>query len=191
MGLVGETDLNTVTIPLRLNKSVAQRISIQQQADARSESRRKPRFKLAPGKRISLDFERADGRVTAEGLLRDISESGAGLWIGTFMHPETRCWLVLGEPGGSDIEIEGIVRWCKHFAHSVHEIGIQLIDANPDVMAATLAGQTTDLASDLADVLTMVHTALADIRQCAEKGLTAEQTQNLIAKLEDISKKDN
>lgn len=187
---MGEADLNRLTIPLRLNKAVAQSISMQQQADARSDSRRNPRFKVNPGKRILIELERSDGRVTADGLLRDISESGAGLWIGTFIHPETNCWLLLGSPNGGEIEVEGTVRWCKHFSQSVHEIGIQLHDANPDIMAATLEGHSTDLASDLADVLTMVKSMLADIRQCAENGMTADQTQALISKLEDVTSKD-
>lgn len=187
---VANTDLNRMTIPLRLNKLIAQRITIQQQADARSESRKNPRFTITPGRRVTLDFERTDGRITAEGLLRDISENGAGLWIGTFIHPETKCWLVLGSPDGGEIEVEGMIRWCKHFAHSVHEVGIQLYDANPDILAATLAGHTADLASDLADVVTMVNTTLAQMRQCAKIGLTPEQTQELIRNLEKITEKD-
>lgn len=178
-----------MTIPLRLNKSVEQSISNQQQADARTDGRRNPRFKVAPGKRISLEFERSDGRVAADGVLRDISESGAGLWIGTFIHPETKCWLLLGSPDGGEIEVEGAVRWCRHFSQSVHEIGVQLHDANAEIMAATLAGQSTDLASDLADVLTMVQSTLADIRRCAEKGMTPNQTKSLIAKLEEVAGK--
>lgn len=187
---MANTDLNRMTIPLRLNKLIAQRISIQQQADARNDSRKNTRFTIAPGRRVTLDFERTDGRITADGLLRDISENGAGLWIGTFIHPETKCWLVLGSPDGGEIEVEGIIRWCKHFAHSVHEVGVQLFDANPDIIAATMSGQTADLASDMADVLTLVHSSLAQIQQCAEIGLTSEQTKELIRNLEEIVKRD-
>lgn len=187
--LMNEADLNRLTIPLRLNKAVAHSISNQQQADARSDGRRNPRFKLSPGKRITLEFERSDGRVSADGLLRDLSESGAGLWIGIFIHPETRCWLVLTSPNGDSVDVEGVVRWCKHFSQSVHEVGIQLYDANPDVLAATLAGHSSNLASDLADVLTMVHSTLADIRRCAENGMTPDQTKALIAKLEEVTGK--
>ncbi len=106
------------------------------------------------------------------------------------MHPDTKCWLLLGKHNDSMLEIEGSVRWCKHFSQSVHEIGIQLYDVNKDALIAALEGQERKPASNSTDLLAAIHSTLADIRSFADKGMTPDQTQALIAKLENVTSKD-
>lgn len=182
---MADAKLNQLVIPLRLNKVLTQHIALHQEADQRSEvSRAHKRFPVGFDKRVTIEFERSDGRVVADAILRDISVGGAGLWIGTFIHPETRCWLMLGPRQAPELEIEGKVRWCKHFAHSVHEVGVQLNDVNPELLDATLSDQVGQPEGNLADAATMILAVLSQLRAKAETGLTSEETISLVAQLE-------
>lgn len=181
-----DPNLNQLHIPLRIDAHVTQRIAHQQMLDARQESRKTKRYSIEISKRVLLEFERTDGRVTADAMVRDMSEDGVGLWIGTYIHSQTPCWIMLMSDHGPEFEIEGEVRWCRHFAHSVHEIGIHITKKNANVLSETLAEQSNKLASDLADMASMVRLVLKQIEPHLEVGLTPELTRAIFGDLSSL-----
>ena len=177
------SDLNQLKIPLRLNKTIAQMISKQQLEDSRHPKRKSKRLSVAPGKRILMEFERADGKVIADAIIRDVSDDGAGLWIGCFIHPNTKCWLTLPSSHGAEFIIEGNVRWCKHFTHSVHEIGIQLRADDAKILVEALSDHIESPAGRIIDVQSEIRQIVQDLKKSTETGLTAEATQQLSDRL--------
>ena len=144
------------------------------------------RYAIEPSKRVVIEFERSDGRVTADAMLRDMSEDGMGLWIGTFIHPNTHCWIMVVSDHGPEFEIEGEVRWCRHFAHTVHEIGISMNRKNAHVLSETLSEQTNKLASDLADITSMIRLVLQQMHPHLETGLPADITSKIYNELNSL-----
>lgn len=180
---MGEPNLHQLHIPLRFDPHVMEKIQHQQMLDARHDSRRNKRYSLEISKRVVLEFQRADGRVTADAIIRDMSEDGVGLWIGSFVHAQTPCWVLLESEHGPELEVEGEVRWCRHFAHAVHEIGIQITKTNANMLTETLAEQSGKLASDLADIRSMVQLILSELAPKLDAGLTAADTQRVCGQL--------
>lgn len=183
---VSDSNLNQLHIPLRVTPHISQRIAQQQQLDARQDTRRAKRYAIEPSKRVVIEFERSDGRVTADAMLRDMSEDGMGLWIGTFIHPNTHCWIMVVSDHGPEFEIEGEVRWCRHFAHTVHEIGISMNRKNAHVLSETLSEQTNKLASDLADITSMIRLVLQQMHPHLETGLPADITSKIYNELNSL-----
>ncbi len=176
------SDTNQLRIPLRLNKSIAQQISKQQIEDARQTVRKSQSQNIEPGKRLIVEFERSDGKVVADSIIRDISDEGAGLWIGCFIHPNTKCWLTLPSTHGAEFAIEGTVRWCKHFTHSIHEIGIQLRREEAKILIEALESSDTPKAATV-DVQAGIRAIILALKPHCETGLSAEDTDKLCEQL--------
>jgi len=183
---VSDSNLNQLHIPLRITPHISQRIAQQQQLDARQDSRKSKRYAIEVSKRVVIEFERADGRVTADAVLRDMSEDGMGLWIGTFIHPNTHCWIMVMSDHGPEFEIEGEVRWCRHFTHAVHEIGISMNRKNANVLSETLSEQSNKLASDLADITSMIRLILQQIHPHLETGIPVDVTSQIYNELNSL-----
>lgn len=178
--------LHQLHIPLRIDTHVTQRIAHQQMLDARQDSRKGKRYSIEISKRVIVEFERSDGRVSADAIVRDMSEDGVALWIGTYIHSQTPCWILLMSDHGPEFEIEGEVRWCRHFAHSVHEIGLHVTKKNANVLSETLSEQSNKLASDLADMASMIRLLIQRIGPHLDLGLTPEFTQDVYRELSSL-----
>ena len=183
---VGDSHINQLHIPLRITPHISQRISHQQLLDARQETRKSKRYVIEVSKKVLIEFERSDGRVTADAVLRDMSEDGMGLWIGTFIHPNTHCWIMVMSDHGPEFEIEGEVRWCRHFAHAVHEIGISMNRKNAHMLSETLNEQSNKLASDLADLTSMLRLVLQQMQPYTETGMPADIAAALYEQLNEL-----
>lgn len=190
---MSESDFNQLRIPLRIDRSLAYQIAQQRRSDTRHESRTSKRYSVQYGSRIRVQFERVDGQVIADAITKDMSDDGLGLWVGAFIHPKTKCSVTIPTDTGGTVEIEGEVRWCKHFAQSVHEIGIAITNSNPSeqFLEETLAGQLKAMASDFADVCTGVEALLFGLRSKLEAGLTPEEFSMLFRQLEKLVDQEN
>lgn len=178
-----EPNLHQLHIPLRPDAHVSERIQQQQSQDSRHDSRKSKRHQVEIGKRVILEFQRSDGRVSADAIVRDLSEDGIGLWVGTFIHSRTACWVSITSSDGRRFDVEGEVRWCKHFAHSVHEIGVQITRKNSQALGEHLSAPQNKLASDLADLVSMVRLVIEEITPRLGSGLTATDTQRVCEQL--------
>jgi len=190
---MGEPDSNQLRIPLRIDRNLAYQIAQHRKSEARHENRTSKRFSIQYGTRIRVEFERADGQVFADAITKDISDDGLGLWVGAFIHPKTKCSVTIPTDTGGTIEIEGEVRWCKHFTQAVHEIGISILSTNSkgQVLEETLAGQLKTMASDFADVCTGVEALIFGIRSKLGTGLSPEELSALVSQLEDLVHQEN
>ncbi len=189
---MGDGKINQLRIPLRLDRNLAYQIAQQRQQDSKHESRTSKRFSIQYGTRIRVEFDRADGKVVADAITKDMSDDGVGLWVGAFIHPKTKCSVSIPTDNGNLIEIEGEVRWCKHFTQSVHEVGIAITSTSPtvQVLEETLAGQLKSLASDFAGVRSGVEALIFGLRAKAGVGLTSEELAELVTQLEQLVSKD-
>ncbi len=183
---VSDSNLNQIHIPLRLTPHISDRLAQQQQLDARQDSRKSKRFPIEVSKKVVIEFERSDGRVTADAVLRDMSEEGMGLWIGSFIHPNTHCWITVMSDHGPEFEIEGEVRWCRHFTHAVHEIGISMNRKNANILSETLSEQSNKLASDVADLTSMIRLVLQKVHPHLAEGLSPELTSEIYNELSSL-----
>lgn len=186
-------EINQLRIPLRIDRNLAYQIAQQRKSDAKHEGRSSKRYSLQYGSRIRVVFERADGQVVADAITKDMSDDGMGLWVGAFIHPKTRCSVTIPMDTGVNIEVEGEVRWCKHFAQSVHEVGISITSTNPmeQILEETLSGQLKNMASDFADVCTGVEALIFGVRSKVNAGLTPEELAALVKQLETLVKQEN
>ncbi len=190
---MGDSDFNQLRIPLRIDRNLAYQIAQQRKSDAKHESRTSKRFSIQYGTRIRVEFDRADGQVLADAITKDMSDDGLGLWVGAFIHPKTKCAVTIPTDTGGTIEIEGEVRWCKHFTQAVHEVGIAITSSNSmgQVLEETLAGQLKTMASDFADVCTGVEALIFGVRSKIGAGLTPEELSALVSQLEHLVHQDN
>lgn len=176
-------DLNQLRIPLRLNRTIAQLMSKQQIEDSKMHARKSQRSAVAPGRHFIMEFDRSDGRIEADAIIRDISDDGAGLWVGCFIHPNTRCWLAFDTPDGSKRVVEGNVRWCKHFTHSVHEVGIQIRREEAKILIESLqqSGPTNQPA--VVDIQAALKAVIKQLQARGDQGLSADETNKLCEQL--------
>ncbi len=56
---------------------------------------------------------------------RNISRGGISLLHRAYVYPSTKCLLTLPHPTAGTIAITGVVRRCRHYKGSVHEIGVK------------------------------------------------------------------
>lgn len=185
---MADPELNQLRIPLRIDRNLAYQIAQQRKQDSKLDNRSSKRFAINYGTRLQVTFERSDGEVIAEAITKDMSDDGLGLWVGAFIHPKTRCSVTIPTDSGGTLEVEGEVRWCKHFAHSVHELGIQISNTSPTVQALeeTLSSHLKTLASDFADVCTGVETLLSGLRTKVDAGLLPDELLALVSTLESL-----
>ncbi len=76
----------------------------------------------------SVPFEVSEAGAPAAKYLvvpRELSASGMSLLHGMFVHPGTRCAVVLPANNGGQARMEGVVKRCRLVAGRVHEIGIK------------------------------------------------------------------
>jgi len=182
---MGEPNLHQLHIPLRFDPHVMEKIQHQQMLDARHDSRKSKRYSLEISKRVVLEFQRADGRVTADAIIRDMSEDGLGIWVGSFIHAKTLCCVMLMSEHGPELEVQGEVKWCRHFAHAVHEVGIHITKTNANMLKETLVEPSKKLASDLADIRSMVQLILSEMAPHLLVGLTPEHTRRVYEQLQE------
>lgn len=88
-----------------------------------------------------VPFEVAEaGGSTAKHLVipRELSASGMSVLHGMFVHPGTRCSVMLPSSNGGQARMEGTVKRCRLVAGRVHEIGIKFeIQRTGDAGAAS------------------------------------------------------
>ena len=65
------------------------------------------------------------GFATLMVCARNISSGGIGLIHGGFLHPNTRCKIILEQIDGSRIAVDGLVRSSRHLQGSIHEINVE------------------------------------------------------------------
>ncbi len=59
---------------------------------------------------------------------RNISRTGMSLLHSSFMHPGTKCTVLLPRPGRTEVPVRGWVAHCNHRSGMVHEIGINFTE---------------------------------------------------------------
>lgn len=58
-------------------------------------------------------------------LTRNLSSGGLALIHGGYLHPGTKCRMMLATIHGQNVVIGGRVRRCRHIKGSLHEIGVE------------------------------------------------------------------
>lgn len=58
-------------------------------------------------------------------LTRNLSAGGMALIHGGYLHPGTKCRMLLATTGGENVVIGGRVRRCRHIKGNLHEIGVE------------------------------------------------------------------
>ena len=64
---------------------------------------------------------------------RDISARGIGFFHGGYLHPGSRCYMLLGARDKGLVKIPGTIMRCEHLRGRIHQIGIrfdEVIDVN-------------------------------------------------------------
>ena len=56
---------------------------------------------------------------------RNLSVGGAGFFFNTYLHPGTMCHLALLTRSKEGQIVGGTIRWCRHVAKNIHEVGMQ------------------------------------------------------------------
>lgn len=87
---------------------------------------------------------------------RDLSEAGVGLYHGSYMHPDTRCYILFKRQGKSD-KILGRVKHCALVSGKIHLMGVSFdspIDLKTYLPLLNSATQRTDVSDS---VVGMIH----------------------------------
>ncbi|MCI0574227.1 MAG: response regulator, partial [Myxococcaceae bacterium] len=84
-----------------------------------------------PYRRSAVELRLHTGSASERTLhvaCRNLSSGGVALLHSSFMHPGTRCEVVLVHPERGPVAIEGTVVRCQHRKGVVHEIGVQFAE---------------------------------------------------------------
>lgn len=93
-------------------------------------------------------------------LTRNLSAGGLALIHGGYLHPGTKCRMMLATIQGVNVVLGGRVRRCRHIRGSLHEIGVEFSApivpeqfVPPEMMSATVEEMVTpeDTAEAAAD----------------------------------------
>lgn len=78
-------------------------------------------------------------------LTRNLSAGGVALIHGGYLHPETKCRMMLATIQGQNVVLGGRVRRCRHIKGSLHEVGVEFNTAivpedfvPPEMLSATV-----------------------------------------------------
>lgn len=91
--------------------------------------RRYTRYSFRTPAPVAMLCRRDDSAVRYEVAPRNISRRGMSVLFGGFVHPQTRCVLVLPSAAGGEVRVPGVLRWCRHVSRAIHEGGIEFLDA--------------------------------------------------------------
>ncbi len=114
---------------LRLSKPELTRIleEVRNRREACGDEGRRQDQRWWYGKALSITVCMANDRTQSMAALgMDISQSGVGLLVGSFIYPESKLVAILpSRISDEEHHIEGTARSCSHFYSRWHRVGIQ------------------------------------------------------------------
>lgn len=133
---------------LGLNNDQAEQLADQLDTDAAGESSRRGSARLSYRRTsVTLCIEQpGGGSTTVRVVSRNLSKGGMSLLHAAYLHPGTRCVVVLRHKVKGDIPIKARIVRCRHVSKKVHELGVQFdhaIEVVEYVVADMLAGVFT------------------------------------------------
>lgn len=96
---------------------------------------------------VLLELERpGEGAVVFRAALRNVSQGGASVLVGLFIHPGTPCHLTLRTVDSENLCIAAAIRRCVHVTGRVHELGLKFTQPLDQRLLATIVPDAADEA---------------------------------------------
>lgn len=147
-GRSGEHAFSSRLNTLGLNNDQAEQLADHLDSDSTGESSRRGSARLTYRRAsVTLCIEQpGGGSTTVRVVSRNLSKGGMSLLHAAFLHPGTRCVVVLRHKVKGDIPIKARIVRCRHVTKKVHELGVQFdhpIEVVEYVIADMLSGVFT------------------------------------------------
>lgn len=136
--------LNTLGLTIDQAEQIAQQLDIESPGASTRRSAARLSYRKAS---ITLCIEQpGGGSTTVRVVSRNLSRGGMSLLHAAYLHPGTRCVVVLKHKVKGDTPIRGRIVRCRHVTKKVHEVGVQFeksVEVADYVVADMLAGVFT------------------------------------------------